>query len=328
MAEKAGNGFSEQQVNRAIGAVCGGAVGDALGAGYEFNNPSPDQEIIMEGGGAFGWAPGEWTDDTAMALAILDELALGRCDIESIGDNFLAWYASSPPDVGIQTSSVLSSAQNGAELIKAGHEFYANNPDRSGNGGLMRTGPVALSGLGDREVVAESAAAIAALTHAHHDSTAACVLWSLAIEEAIMTASDNTVFEWERAVRNGLKYLDEDTASRWDTIIYAAVQGPSGLFNPNGFALGAFMAALSAIIETPVPEENPKQHFANALETAIRIGDDCDTVAAIAGSLLGARWGADAIPEDWAKLIHGSRTKGSKSVSFEDLRELAAKAIS
>ncbi|MBC83527.1 MAG: hypothetical protein CL454_01570, partial [Acidimicrobiaceae bacterium] len=62
--------------------------------------------------------------------------------------------------------------------------------------------------------------------------------------------------------------------------------------------------------------------------TAIRIGDDCDTVAAIAGSLLGARWGADAIPEDWAKLIHGSRTKGSKSVSFEDLRELAAKAIS
>ena len=75
MAEKAGNGFSEQQVNRAIGAVCGGAAGDALGAGYEFTNPSSDQEIIMKGGGAFGWASGEWTDDTAMALAILKEVA-------------------------------------------------------------------------------------------------------------------------------------------------------------------------------------------------------------------------------------------------------------
>jgi len=327
MVGKADNGFSEPVVNRAIGAVCGGAAGDALGAGYEFTNPSPDQEIIMKGGGAFGWAPGEWTDDTAMALAILDELALGRCDIESIGDNFLAWYASSPPDVGIQTSSVLSSATNGAELITAGHNFYVNNPDKSGNGGLMRTGPVALSGLGDREVVAENAAAIAALTHAHPDSTAACVLWSLAIEEAIMTATDETEFDWETAARSGLKYLDEETASRWDIIIDAAVQGPSGLFNPNGFALGAFTAALSAIIETPVPEENPKQHFANALETAVRIGDDCDTVAAIAGSLLGARWGIDAIPEDWQNLIHGPRTLGSQVVTFDSLKQLVYKSL-
>ena len=191
----------------------------------------------------------------------------------------------------------------------------------------MRTSPVALSGLGDREVVAENAAAIAALTHAHHDSTVACVLWSLAIEQAIMTASDSTVFSWEGAVRNGLKYLDEETSSRWDTIIDTAVQGPSGLFNPNGFALGAFTAALSAIVETPVPEGNPKQHFTNALETAIRIGDDCDTVAAIAGSLLGARWGIDAIPEGWQNLIHGSRTLGTQVVTFDSLKQLVYKSL-
>ncbi len=105
------------------------------------------------------------------------------------------------------------------------------------------------------------------------------------------------------------------------------MQGPSGLFNPNGFALGAFTAALSAIIETPIPEENPKQHFANTLEAAIRIGDDCDTVAAIAGSLLGARWGVDAIPEDWKDLIHGARTRNTQNVSFSDLMELAKTAI-
>ena len=66
-------------LDRATGAVCGGAAGDALGAGYEFTNPNLEEEIVMKGGGAFNWAPGEWTDDTAMAVAILDVLAQGYC---------------------------------------------------------------------------------------------------------------------------------------------------------------------------------------------------------------------------------------------------------
>ena len=82
------NNLDSKVVNRAIGAVCGGAAGDALGAGYEFTNPHPDDEISMKGGGAFNWAPGEWTDDTAMAVAILDGLISGHCDIEEIGNNF------------------------------------------------------------------------------------------------------------------------------------------------------------------------------------------------------------------------------------------------
>ena len=149
-------------LDRAKGAVCGGAAGDALGAGYEFTNPHPEDEIVMKGGGAFNWAPGEWTDDTAMAVAIIDVLAKGHCDIEEIGENFLSWYASSPPDVGIQTSAVLSSAHDGAELIHAGQEFMNKIRIRLGMEHLMRTGPVALSALGDRRAVAQNAKAIAA----------------------------------------------------------------------------------------------------------------------------------------------------------------------
>ena len=314
-------------IDRATGAVCGGAAGDALGAGYEFTNPHPEEEIVMKGGGAFNWEPGEWTDDTAMAVAILDVLAQGHCDIEEIGNNFLSWYESSPPDVGIQTSAVLSSAQNGAELILAGYEFYNENPNKAGNGALMRTGPVALSALGDREAVAENAEAIASLTHAHPDSTTACILWSLAIEAAIMTSEIDEPFDWEKAVKDGLSFLDADLASRWEKLIDEAVQGPSMLFNPNGYVVSAFQAALSAIIDTPVPTENPLDHLMIALETAIRIGDDCDTVAAIAGSLLGARWGIDAIPEDWQTLVHGTRTMNSPKISFQDLMELTKAAI-
>tara|TARA_Y100000768_G_scaffold113198_1_gene83411 strand:+ start:2119 stop:2967 length:849 start_codon:yes stop_codon:yes gene_type:complete len=281
----------------------------------------------MKGGGAFGWAPGEWTDDTAMAVAILDCLASGHCDIEEIGNNFLSWYASSPPDVGIQTSAVLSSAYDGAQLIVVGMEFYEKNPNKAGNGALMRTGPVALSALGDRELVASNAEAIAALTHAHPDSTTACVLWSLAIEAAIMTSRIDEPFDWEEAVKDGLSFLDVDLASRWEELIDEAVQGPSMLFNPNGYVVSAFQAALSAIIETPVPVAKPSDHFKNALETAIRIGDDCDTVAAIAGSLLGARWGVNAIPKEWKEIVHGTRTVGSEIVKFAELEALAKDAI-
>ncbi len=281
----------------------------------------------MKGGGAFGWAPGEWTDDTAMAVAILDCLASGHCDIEEIGNNFLSWYASSPPDVGIQTSAVLSSAYDGAQLIVVGMEFYEKNPNKAGNGALMRTGPVALSALGDRELVASNAEAIAALTHAHPDSTTACVLWSLAIEAAIMTSGIDEPFDWEKAVKDGLSFLDVDLASRWEELIDEAVQGPSMLFNPNGYVVSAFQAALSAIIETPVPVAKPSDHFKNALETAIRIGDDCDTVAAIAGSLLGARWGVNAIPKEWKEIVHGTRTVGSEIVKFAELEALAKDAI-
>ena len=73
-----------------------------------------------------------------MAVAIIDVLAKGHCDIEEIGENFLYWYASSPPDVGIQTSAVLSSAKNGAVLIHEGQEFYEQNPHKVGTEHLCR----------------------------------------------------------------------------------------------------------------------------------------------------------------------------------------------
>ena len=67
----------------------------------------------------------------------------------------------------------------------------------------------------------------------------------------------------------------------------------------------ALQAAWAAILHTPVPEAQPCRHLQAALHRAIRIGDDTDTVAAIAGSLLGARWGASAVPVEWRSVLHG-----------------------
>src|SRR5262245_14130743 len=79
-------------MDRAVGAVMASAVGDALGAPYEFRPPNPAAPCAMEGGGGLEWEPGEWTDDTQMALAVLTVLARGSAEVEVIGDAMVDWY--------------------------------------------------------------------------------------------------------------------------------------------------------------------------------------------------------------------------------------------
>src|SRR5262245_46600333 len=97
-------------IDRAVGAVLASAAGDALGAPYEFGAPNPNAPCELEGGGHFGWEPGEWTDDTQMALAVLTVLADGITEPEAIGAEMVRWYASGPRDVGNQTRGVLGDA--------------------------------------------------------------------------------------------------------------------------------------------------------------------------------------------------------------------------
>ena len=109
------------------------------------------------------------------------------------------------------------------------------------------------------------------------------------------------------AVRNGLEHVAEDRRERWDELVAEAITGPPGLFNPNGGVVTAFQAALSAIVNTAVPVEQPSDHLRDALVATVRIGHDTDTVAALAGALLGARWGTGSIPDEWLNLVHGDR---------------------
>jgi ADP-ribosylglycohydrolase len=85
----------------------------------------------------------------------------------------------------------------------------------------------------------------------------------------------------------------------------AAEREPLRSFRPNGFVVTALQAAHGAIWQTPVPDDRPRRHLELALQAAVSVGDDTDTVAAIAGALLGARWGAAAVPGHWRRLVHG-----------------------
>ncbi|CCQ15739.1 putative hydrolase (fragment), partial [Rhodococcus sp. AW25M09] len=167
--------LTDIQHDRARGVLLGTAAGDALGAGYEFGYPAPETAIAMIGGGTFDWAPGEWTDDTSMALCVARALETGG-DVDDIAENFRTWFAQNPPDVGNQTRAVLSQiTRSGAEMTAAA----ASLPGRTGgNGSLMRTAPVALAYLDDPVGCGAAAARISALTHSDPRAGEACQLWS------------------------------------------------------------------------------------------------------------------------------------------------------
>jgi ADP-ribosylglycohydrolase len=288
------------QTDRAAGILLGLACGDALGAGYEFGPPLPDDtDVVMQGGGQFHWAPGEWTDDTSMAVPIARAIAEGRdlADERVLDDIVRVWveWSLSAPDVGIQLRAVLSRAVATAAGVRAAAQAHHDLTGRSaGNGSLMRTAPVALAYLHDPDSLAVTARLISDLTHVESDAGDACVLWCLAIRHAVLTG--------EFDVRAGLAALPAERRDRWAGLLDEAEAHPPAYFDRNGWVVHALQGAWSAISRTP---DTDATQLRLALEAAVRGGRDTDTVAAIAGGLLGARWGATAVPEEWAELVHG-----------------------
>ena len=169
------------QLDRAAGVLLGMACGDALGAPYEFGPPlGADVPVVMAGGGSFGWSPGEWTDDTSMAIAIAEVSAEGRDLISPQAQDLVAarWsdWAKNAKDVGHQTRSVLGAARqaaaqrglarpNAGDLARASQAHHARTGRSGGNGSLMRTAPVALAFLDDEATLVEAAQKLSALTH-------------------------------------------------------------------------------------------------------------------------------------------------------------------
>src|SRR4051812_19548174 len=188
--------FTAAQRDRACGALLGMAAGDALGAGYEFGpSLAPDVPVDMIGGGLGPFKPGEWTDDTSMAIAIAEIGATGADLRGEEAQDYIVqrWHhwSKTAKDVGAQTRSVLSAAGRRGISAKSAREESASLHSRTGhtagNGSLMRTAPVALAYLDDELALVEAARAVSELTHYDPDAGDACVLWCLAIRHAILT---------------------------------------------------------------------------------------------------------------------------------------------
>lgn len=308
--------FSAAQLDRISGSLLGGACGDALGVPYEFKQPPlrADQEPQMIGGGLGPYEPGEWSDDTQMALCIATVTATGgdltsEDGLDRVAGNYLDWVSNGASDVGIQTRQVLgASGPSAASMREAAENIHRKTGRSAGNGSLMRTAPVALPYLTDPTHLAAAARAVSGLTHYDQLAADACILWCFGIRRAILDGTYD-------GVREGLAHIPGLRKGKWETwLLEAETQRPS-TFVPNGFVVRALQAAWSCIAQSDGLEE--------ALFTAVRIGDDTDTIAAITGALAGARHGASELRPEWRDMVNG--WPGMRASDLADLAVRSAK---
>ncbi|MFN3686432.1 ADP-ribosylglycohydrolase family protein [Salinarimonas sp.] len=269
----------ERRRDRAIGALIGLAVGDAVGAAIEFS-PRPDVAILsdMVGGGPFGLEPGQWTDDTAMALALADSLlADPDLDPADLMTRFVSWWRDGTYsctghcfDIGIATSRALGAFERTGDPIAG-----STRPEHSGNGALMRLSPVAIRHWRDPARLVRVAASQTRTTHGSPDTIAASEIYAELIARAIAGEPAQTVLKTPAAqrVQGGFLGLPRES-----------VRG-------SGYVVHSLQAALWAVARTT--------DFRAAVLLAANLGEDSDTTAAIAGQLAGALYGACGIPTAW-----------------------------
>nr|MBA3277558.1 ADP-ribosylglycohydrolase family protein [Geodermatophilaceae bacterium] len=208
--------------HRVTGALIGSVVGDALGAPFEFGPagayggqfPTEARGLRSEmcGGGSLGWAPGEFTDDTQMALLLASSLVdVGGLDEADVFDRFQTWIAAGPPDVGNQTRSVLTS---GRPWDVAAAEHFARTGRAAGNGSLMRTTPAAVwFATAGQEATMDAARRISALTHGDPAAGEGCAILHDLIRVALHGGDPLT------ALPDALAVVAPEHRPKWESVL-------------------------------------------------------------------------------------------------------------
>jgi ADP-ribosyl-[dinitrogen reductase] hydrolase len=296
---------------RAVGSVLGLALGDALGAPFEFRRagqiPSPLPAFDLPW---MGLPPGTTTDDTAMARNLIRSLAAneGRLDTADVLARHVEWLATDPLDVGNLTRRVLSRAREGA-ADPAREYVEQRGPEVSaGNGSVMYCAPLGVAYANRPDDLFDAAPALSAITHWDERCRTACLAVTLAAA-ALVRGGDarDAVVRAVSAVsgREGAEELEElvDTAG-----VTRAIDGPD-----QGFAFFAAGVALRIAAEAPPFEEG--------LRAVVALGGDTDTNAAVTGALLGALHGRDGLPDTWLTALMDG---GAIEADAEQLAAFAA----
>ena len=312
--------------DRFRGCLLGLAAGDALGTTLEFKRPDTFKPIHdMIGGGPFGLKPGQWTDDTSMALCLGQSLI--ECDGFDPKDQmqrYVRWrdegYLSSIKgccfDIGNTVSSALSRFERTGEPYAG-----ATDPDSAGNGSLMRLAPVPMYFIGNAGDAIDRSVDSSRTTHGVEEAVDACRYFSGLLIGALRGVDKDTLLSahycpvdglWERSPlaekiadiadgsfkhRNPPDCFFDDTFPDLaphlseKTCLSIRSEGDVQKIKGKGYVVKSMEAAIWAFYKS--------EDFREGALLAVNLGDDADTTGAIYGQIAGAYYGVDSIPSEW-----------------------------
>jgi len=297
--------LNTSQADRILGALYGLACGDALGATLEFldaatirakHGPGGLREIV--GGGWLNLRPGETTDDTDMTLCVAEGIAAAGPDApteaiaEEIGRRFGVWLDSHPPDVGATVAAAILAYRRLGSWDAATRDVEARfGPRAAGNGALMRALPVSFPWR-DPDRIAAVSRAVTRLTHPTATAEWCSLLYNLAVRAALDGMPADRAVAWAgRVLPAAAPDLGDMHRTLWRRVARAHRLPRGDVETPSGYCVDTLVAALWAVLGARTAED--------AIVRAANLGGDADTVAAVAGGLAGAVWGAAAIPSRW-----------------------------
>lgn len=292
--EKAFQEISENLRKRELGMMLGLHAGDSLGATLEFGPPSKPGKCLEDivGGGHFEWGPGDATDDTDLAICVLEKViqffhekwddsnvqTRFICELE---ESFLRWFDSNPKDIGRTMREALLNLRDGMYPSGVKHERSQSN------GSLMRCAAMALVPL-PPEKLDELVGRVCAITHAHPNCIAADKIFVRSLVMALEGRSKYSIYR--EAVIKSLKlspalnkYIEEVPYLTWDKV------------TNKGFVGDTLASGYYALLNC--------EHFTHGVGDVANRGDDADTCAAVAGALCGAYYTVYSIPPKWLKVL-------------------------
>jgi len=285
--------------------IVGHAVADALGVPVEFCRreelaATPIND--MKGFGTYPFPKGCWSDDTSMSLCILESVAKNKIDYEDIMNNFGKWYYKdefTPTgemfDVGNACSTAIEKYfKDKLPLNQCGLKAEYSN----GNGSLMRIHPMTLYLYTRDDLTLEEKIEVihktSALTHAHERSKIGCGIYSFVLWELLKEPDKINVFE---GLKKAMQFYSDCPEFKKYSRIF---EKPFVLLKQKdiystGYIVYTLEAALWCLLTTTSYEE--------CVLKAVNLGDDTDTVGAVAGGLAGALYGYDSIPTKWLEIL-------------------------
>ena len=305
--------------SKILAGLMGVCIGDALGVPVEFSTReelSKQPVIDLNGQNCWHELPGTWSDDSSLTFCLADALC-ESFSLQAIADSFCNWYydrhwtaRGKVFDIGITTQMAIEKLRKGASPLQSGDTVERSN----GNGSLMRILPLAYyHQIWDFQLLIDRVHQVSSITHAHPRSQMACGIY---ISIAIALLEHNNPLS---AYRLGLdriepiyqKYPYSSEKSHFDRIFSREIDRlPVTEINSEGYVIDTLEASLWCFLNTSSYQE--------AVLTAVNLGEDTDTTAAVTGGLAGIYYGIESIPTEWMNAIARQEDIIALANRFED----------